>query len=42
MSNDLIIQGWVKFDDDNKPIWSTFQIEEPDNVEDWHQAWVTE
>ena len=36
-----IDEGWVMFDDSNQPIWTTFQFEEPDNIEDWHQVTVT-
>ena len=43
MSYNIIIEiaeGWVKFDDDDQPIWTTFQVEEPDNIEDWHHVTV--
>ena len=36
-----LTEGWVRFDDNNRPIWTTFQLETPDNVEDWHQITVT-
>jgi hypothetical protein len=36
-----LTEGWVRFDDNNQPIWTTFQLWPPINLEDWHQASVT-